>query len=569
MSEDVSLPPTPPLPAAVPSWRAVRAKTPIVLLALLQWIACFYLYTHHNDFPYLWHPDEGYKADQVLTGRRNHNHPLLMLETTLLAHQLLGTPSEVQPTVELGRDVSAAFAATAVAALALAAYGYSGMAGMFLVGLTVGLCPSLLLYAHYMKEEPALIVGLALVTLAAQCCWKARHRYWRGLSWLFLGAACAIATSGKYVGAMSILAALPVILLARPFRWFFPLLRLLAFSPALLGVMAAINYQAIAWDVVGSIVRHGSLPAEFSSFLKPQFRAGLEKEALHGVTGHSGLTLAQPNTFVLQSTLQECQPHILVLAALFVALSLWTWRRRQAWELWLIWYLAVCLSVLSLGRIPFSRYALPVVVLAHLMAGLALAWLLQRLAVPPDSPSPSTAGENRSASSRLRWSCAVALALIAGVILALQLPRSLDYLAQFGDDSRLRLRAWAATNLPPRARVLQDSYAALGGATLRTRRPTVDDRPDLVIYQRVFAPDYASLESLKRSDVKWVIVCDIAYSRFFEPLVQPLPGTEASYRQRREWYERLFREGTLVWSAEATHPLRALTNPTIKVYRLD
>src|ERR1700723_500246 len=72
----------------------------------------FFLNTRHNSFPYGFHPDEPSKADQILSGYRNFLHPQLMLEVAQHALNWSRTPRDIQGATELGREVSAVFAAT-------------------------------------------------------------------------------------------------------------------------------------------------------------------------------------------------------------------------------------------------------------------------------------------------------------------------------------------------------------------------------------------------------------------------------------------------------------------------
>ncbi|MDB5292005.1 MAG: 4-amino-4-deoxy-L-arabinose transferase and related glycosyltransferase of family-like protein, partial [Phycisphaerales bacterium] len=156
--------------------RTFICRTFVVLCLTCIFAASFALYTRHNDFPAYYHDDEADKAAQITRNDRNFNHPQLMLECAQIAAAATHTPPEIQPTVEIGRATSAALAALGVAAMALAGFRLYGFPGLIVTALAVGLCPALLVYAHYMKEDASLIAGVGLCVLAAQVAWSRRGR---------------------------------------------------------------------------------------------------------------------------------------------------------------------------------------------------------------------------------------------------------------------------------------------------------------------------------------------------------------------------------------------------------
>ena len=59
---------------------------------LVALVACaFLLNTRHNQFAYFYHPDEPGKVEQVIEGKWNFNHPMLLLSTAKVAVELTGT----------------------------------------------------------------------------------------------------------------------------------------------------------------------------------------------------------------------------------------------------------------------------------------------------------------------------------------------------------------------------------------------------------------------------------------------------------------------------------------------
>jgi len=194
---------SPPIAAELP-----RKLLGAWLMAAVLFALTLVLDTRHNDFPYTYHPDEGGKVYQVLAGERNYHHPLLLLSATADISRLAFIPRQPQAIVETGRWVSAAFAAGSVVAFALIAWWNYGLLVGWGAGLAVALQEDLFELAHYMKEDPALLFGLALALLAAHVWW----RYPGKRSLRFLAIACGLAAAGKYVGVVAILFALPLVI---------------------------------------------------------------------------------------------------------------------------------------------------------------------------------------------------------------------------------------------------------------------------------------------------------------------------------------------------------------------
>lgn len=499
-----------------------RRAYSLLMISLMLWGACLFAYLHANGFPVEYHPDEPGKADQVLSARRNYRHPQLLLEATQLYVWAAGTPRDRQSVAVAGRQVSAAFAATAVIALALAGFRVGGPLGFLVVGASVGACPPLLLHAHYFKEDAALVLGLSLVVLAAARAGEQRdaRKQLRAPGWL--GAACAAAASAKYVGLVALLAAVPLLPLwhrprpdpvhrRRIFR---------AFGLAFLLVLLAINWRAFRNP--GSIVK------------------AFGNQVVDGVVEHKGLTMRKPTAYFARALVDGAERHTLILAAAGTAFVIATWRRRDRWQRMAVLLPTGYLALVSFSSAPNHRHVLPVVVLVHFLAALAVAWWVARMPAKPDHP----------------WRLLPAVAFVALTMLA-QWPDCAAVLAQFRDDGRDRVRAWAATALPPGSRVLQDAAAQLHLG-----------RRDGRIVTRGFAPEFGDFDSLASAGITHVVACDLAFGRYFDPHVIPTPAFGDEYARRRAWYERLFREGQFVWSSDPKPHAHGVTNPAIRAYRV-
>jgi hypothetical protein len=342
-----------------------------------------------------------------------------------------------------------------------------------------------------------------------------------------LAAGVAMASSAKYVGVVT----LALAVLALPFA---PRLSL---TTTLLRPLVFVSYAIL----LVIVINHRAL-THFD-----RFNRGLDREFEHSTTHHGGLTMATPNGYTLAVAVDQTSPYAIALLGIGLLLSLTWWRGRLGWDRTVWLFTAIFLLVLSYGVIPMERYALPVVVLATLLAGIAAARLGQFIGRP--------------------WSIWGVPIVVAVVTFALQLPRCLDYVRQFGDDSRQRLREYVLTNLPRGSYIWADSYAGLDW-------PPYDLGDDGLqsharISSRFTAGEAGSLERLRRMGVTHVAVSELMYDRYFDPHVFPIEGYRYMYDRHRGFYEQLFRDGKLVWSREARYPMRTYNNPRVRLYRIE
>jgi hypothetical protein len=152
------------------------------------------------DFTAFAHPDERNKITQIVEGRYNFNHPLLMLNSVRLVSEGVGKAQDFEFVKLAGRWTSVIFASLAVSLLVLISgrlYGnfVAVSAGIFLLSN-----PHLFDLAHYFKEDPALLFGISL-SLFAMLFFSIQPGLWGAI---FLGLATSCAVSGKYAGALVI-----------------------------------------------------------------------------------------------------------------------------------------------------------------------------------------------------------------------------------------------------------------------------------------------------------------------------------------------------------------------------
>jgi 4-amino-4-deoxy-L-arabinose transferase-like glycosyltransferase len=503
---------------------------PIALLCAAVFTAGLALFTRHNQIPYYYHSDEPSKVNQVVGERQlNFKHPLLLMNTTRLAARATGVGNDKQRAAITGRWVSATFAAASVAMLVLLAWLQGGTLAAVCVAPVVLLSHGLFTFSHFMKEDTALLAGVAATLLAATL-FLQRPTGWGAL---FLGAATGLAISGKYAGAAMLGVAAPVLLLRlgqlkeEERR---PVWAVLAFFAGLLGAVLWINVTALL---------------EWQSF-----RAGLAYETDHATTG-GGKPFASllSMTYVFGLLSQSTWP-VRILATGWAVWVVLTWRGRRADERLMVLFPAAYLAILWASPIKATRYLLPVVVVAHYLTGLAVARLCAQLA---------PAGGRRFF---------IAGAALAGV-LAPQIASLRWHLAAFEADSRLQLYRFVREELPPDATILQDRYAGLPDADWGYWTETNSPLPQ-PLTTRHFAPEFGDIAGIREAGIEYVAVCSRAYERFFDG--DTAFGSDAvreRFERQKRGYEELFAEGELVFEAGDARVAGAPVNPTVRLYRID
>lgn len=533
-----------------PRHRLLRRLLAAGVLVAVFWFT-YRLYSAHNDAPYWYHPDEESKAQQILNlpywidgvPGRNYKHPQLLLEATELWVYFAKTPADRQQIVEAGRHVSAVFGALAVVTFAGAAGIGFGLRGLIVAAAALALCPPLLVYSHHMKEDAALALGIGTAVLATAFFWRTSRRT---IGWFvalpLLGIATAIAPSGKYVGVMVLLISLPA-LLAPWRRWWHLPIRFGVFALFFVGAVAAINWRVFEnWD---------------------RFNESLNWEIDHATTGHGDLTMNAPNSFIMLATRLQTAIHAQTLAAAAVVLvisRLFTGRRRawrrEGWILLVVWLTIGCATALSFGKIPFYRYALPVVILMHFLAAVAVLILATWVA-------------EKAGPTRRTWIVnGISIAAVA-MFVAIQLPTCLAHNRGYADDSRQHLREWLSKNAGVATPIVADYY------TLLRYQPDPRSRVGQtwprfrVAGPREFAMRRGDvMENLRNAGIKYVIVTDANYDRYTLPFTRAEPGSERSFERTRNFYSTVFRQCKLAWTAGTSPRTFSFSNPEIRVYEV-
>ncbi|HEY5892739.1 MAG TPA: glycosyltransferase family 39 protein [Chthoniobacterales bacterium] len=205
---------------AIAGWLVLAATFASCLAGYLWW----------NNFPFFYHPDEESKMLQIVQHHRNFWHPLLLVNGTEIWAALSGAGPNEQAVTRCGRAVSAWCAAAAVTAVAGLAWRRHGLMAAMIVALFLGTLPMLFEIAHYMKEDPALLMGLALGALSLDMFLEKPDKKRA----FFLGASAAVALSAKYLGVIFLPVALGAAIWRRQF---------LGCVGSFLALTLAINWQ--------------------------------------------------------------------------------------------------------------------------------------------------------------------------------------------------------------------------------------------------------------------------------------------------------------------------------------
>jgi len=499
-----------------------------ISLALLFTALAFLLFTRHRDFPFFYHSDESAKVEQVMTREYNFHHPMLLLTATGLWLGDSAARRDPQRTVEAGRLVSAAFSALAVGALVWLAMLRGGMLAALATGTLLALHQQLLELAHYMKEDPALLLGIALTFLALE----GLRRRPSATRALLLGAACGVAASGKYLGVVALACALPVVLAAASLSGRQRAARLGLLLAGAAAVFALVNLPLL-----------GNLAAS---------RASLDREVGLVVEGSRGLSRSVPHTIYLNIFADNTTP------AIWLLLGVYYWRfgrtrREQDAVGWVIALFPLLLTIaFSFSPKTNDRYFLPLTATFYYLAALGLCELIEKV-LPAWRPA------------LVRRPALTAAAVFLAAIL-LELPRTRDVLRAFQHDDRRELAEYIAAHLPPDARIVQDERVILPSERNRRRDRIVFDLPQEVVAGKNYAAELGDLEKLRADGFTHVAVTESSYGRYFLESMAPKAGAEGEYTQRRTFYERLFREGTLLF--ERPRGTVVYLHPGLKLYRL-
>lgn len=264
------------------------------------------------------------------------------------------------------------------------------------------------------------------------------------------------------------------------------------------------------------------------------------------VNGQQGVTRRVPHTLYWNVFRDNTNPVLWFFLVWHLAVF-WKSRRECTLPEWFITVFPFAYA-LALSFFPKTndRYFLPATALFIYLAGLGVVDVARWL----------------RSLNRLRPAFPICITLAA----VSQVPSLLAYWNAFHRDDNADLRKWIESNLPRDAVILEDSHVGL--PVFGNERDALRQTP---LPQKVLAywsdsPDFATLDSAKRSGVTHMIASQSDYGRYFLKGLIPRKGNTDNYTLKREFYEQLFREGDLLWKRPRSTVL--YLHPGIEVYRL-
>jgi len=501
-----------PAPRASLAWRHWAIAAAFFALALG-------VFTRHDHFPSFYHPDEPSKARQLIQGEFNFNHPLLLLQTARVVAYFTKAGDSQQTVTEAGRFSSALFSAAAIACLVLVAAHLRGSWAAVAAGLLLVTNSQLYELSHYMKEDPALVFGIAAFFLALVRCWIAPSP----TRFLLLGGAAALAISGKYIGALVLpVAFLPIF--AHRARW---ACWLGCFVAGLFLILAAINYP---------------MAGEFA-----KFTSNVEREMDYAAHGHKGLTRSVPHGVYTKVFIDAAGPFVCALLVIYYAGLLrvgYRWRNLHASEWALALFPVAYAIILSFSPKTHHRYFLPDTLLFCTIAALAVF---------------------HPATDRLSHISRIVRHVLLGGAIIWSCAKLVRVDAAFQNDSRQALIEYVKKNVPPDATIVQDKRVNLPSRDEKRHA----DSPyfvDQTMLGKLFAADVGTIDELRARGIRYVAVANDDYNRFFLKTHKPKAEERDEYERRKAFYTQLFAEGTLLWQCPSG-PQQYL-QPAIKFYYL-
>ncbi|WP_028581097.1 hypothetical protein [Desulfogranum japonicum] len=494
----------------------------------ILFVVSMILGTLHNTQPYTFHPDEPGKVRQIFSHQWNFHHPQLLLSTTRVAMKIADTFSHnghkhkwnSQEVVELGRTVNAIFFALTACSVAIGFWLLRGTIWGMSAGIMVGICPPLVLRAHFMKEDPAMILGFGVMWLGFALL-NRKSTVWAGV---VIGLGMGLAIAGKYIGlAVGVMGS--VAILAYP-GWKNTTDRL---NAAFLGMAMAVTIWA---------------GADFEAILHwHDFLNGFTKEFAHSQHYHVGFYVPWYEFYFLRVIFIEAGHWACGLAMLGYCWAFYQ-RKKLLYAEWLmlIWPIAFYI-LLMFSKIGVQRYVLPVTIGLYAIAGWTIAeismWFIRQ---------------------KLRTWTGVCVGMILGSIVLFEAAGQLQQMYYaMAHDSRHRLETFMES-LDKGAFVLAEIYTRY--------EPHKGERVGHKVRLAMQATAKGSVEELQEQGYTHVIICSFMYARYFLPGMEDAKEMAETDQLLRERYRVLLEEYEPIWDSGQAFWVVTPVNPEIKVYDL-
>lgn len=304
-------------------------------------------------------------------------------------------------------------------------------------------------------------------------------------------------------------------------------------------------------DMIAGFVAIGVAFLALTPFFVLDFRTvwhNLRDEATSSRLGSDGLSPLANLLWYLTSAIPDniTWPRM-ILAAFGIVLII---RKRRPQALLLLWFATIFLSVTSLSRLHWERWAIQVLPMFALFVAHALEAVTRRL----------------TGRLSLRPPFGLALMLSLAIILSAE---SLYRLAianiqQSSPSTRVGARDWILANLPPGSHIAQEWYTAPltlsnfnGYASSQGRliKPSADNH--FMIFEKISLAAAARANEYYRDGYRYLVVSSWMFDRYL---------AEADrYPSEAAFYRNLFAEGTLL---QEFKPSLTQGGPVIRIYEL-
>ena len=345
---------------------APRTAKARLLVFLLATMSCVLAVAPYHEFSWHVHADEKGKIEQIRDDTRNHHHPLLNLAIVDAAVTVFGVDRDDPHAVAVaGRRVSIALMGIAGGLIVLCAFELAALPAAAATWLLLVFHPRMFRFAHFFKEDPAMLVGVGLITWLL-IRWFRDGRGWsqrrRWLWMIALGVSLAIAGTSKWVGYFWMPWALLAVAALCPKDLCLPFRKRLGFA-AVIALTALLVSGGVQWR---AFVEKEQLQKSFAS----------EVERL-GDTEYSKNQESVPHGAYFDAMKGKPARVTLVLGLVyFLALLLnrMPWRRSSA-ELCVVVPILAYLLALSFIAKTADRYLLPGYAFFCLFAALGVVCL--------------------------------------------------------------------------------------------------------------------------------------------------------------------------------------------------
>ena len=503
--------------------RLARFLTRDWLIALVCLGGMLWLCSRNIGFSNHYHADESGKLDQLMTGRWNFNHPMLtLMGTRVLATLCRVSAQDDHGLVVCGRWLGVIFTSLAGALLVLAAHRLRGP------WVAWGLVPllwfhaKLFHYAHYLKEDPGLLLGICGAVFAAVCYFGKGRRKYLELAGLF----CGLAASAKYIGVMVPLLFVAALWLARPLAAAEAIRRGAATARVL--VVAGLVFVVVNAPMLGGLAT---------------VRGSLGREV--GMATDTSKERADRRALYLEHMTKPAQERLTYLLGAYLLLLVVPLRRpRNAGEFFALAFLGVYTATILLAPKTADRYLLPYYGLGTFFAMLGLGDLALLVS--------KIGKENRWARAAAVAGSVVVLALAARDNRRLWRDER-DLFANFG--GRLELAEFIRTHLPRDSHILYSVRVGLPDPTYPQQYPGVPFLPQKVEFSPSFR-GFPTIASLRAAGVTHVVLTGKEEDE----------GSESgASRDDPEFYRDLFGRGKTLWREKSLSARTAFPTELILV----